>query len=119
MTDEPAFVYDATRNPQGEHLDGVPLRDLTRMEYDELPEVWQRAVTAVPYYVANGDTPPALVSIDGVGEEITRALANAGYSDWTAVSAATDDDLLKISGIGKTRLSHIRAAIADHLGAKN
>lgn len=119
MTDELAFVYDASQNPQGEHLDGVPLRDLTRAEYGELPEVWQRAVTAVPYYVANGNTPPTLASIDGVGEEITRALANAGYSNWTAVSAATDDDLLKISGIGKTRLAHIRAAIADYLGAKS
>lgn len=121
MIDEPndiAFVYDPALNTDGSFLDGVPRRSLTLLEYNELPERWQTAVVRTPYYVSVNAPSLALVSIDGVGQEITTALANAGYKDWTAVNEASDDDLLKISGIGKMRLSHIRAAITQYLAGR-
>lgn len=52
MKTDLAFIYDNTKNPDGVHLDGVPLRDLTRVEFEALPEKWKTAVIQQPFYVA-------------------------------------------------------------------
>lgn len=45
-----AFRYDESKNPQRAHIAGVPLRDLTTAEFDELPEHIQRSVKAANFY---------------------------------------------------------------------
>lgn len=45
-----ARYYDATQNTDGAFLAGVPLRDLTEEEWDELPAHLQRSVDALPFY---------------------------------------------------------------------
>lgn len=52
-----------------------------------------------------------LAALPGVGPEIADALRAAGYGTVTAVRAATDRDLLGISGIGKKTLAAIRTAV--------
>jgi len=51
MNDAIAFRYDEKKNPQGAFLAGVPLRDLTTAEFEELPEWLQRSVKATDFYV--------------------------------------------------------------------
>jgi hypothetical protein len=45
-----ARYYDASKNPDGAVLDGVPLRDLTEEEFAELPPWLQASVDAAPFY---------------------------------------------------------------------
>lgn len=49
--DEIAYTYDPGKNPDSVVLDGVPLRDLTRAEFEALPKKWQAAVNREPFYV--------------------------------------------------------------------
>lgn len=55
---------------------------------------------------ADGDERPALSG------ELRELLANAGYADDQAVREASDEDLLKIKGVGPAKLGEIRAATA-------
>jgi hypothetical protein len=48
--DDIAIRYHPRRNPSGAALGGVPLRDLTRAEFQALPEWLRRAVVASPCY---------------------------------------------------------------------
>ncbi|MBX3056922.1 MAG: hypothetical protein KF770_10660 [Anaerolineae bacterium] len=68
------------------------------------PEHAPAAVGAVP------DFHPLL---PGVGEEIAAALAAAGYGDVGRVRAASDSELLAISGIGPARLRKIREVLNE------
>lgn len=45
-----ARFYDEAKNPDGGHIPGVALRDLTQEEFDALPEWLQRSVDASPMY---------------------------------------------------------------------
>jgi hypothetical protein len=45
-----ARYYDASANPDGLFFSGVPLRDLTDDEWNELPEHLQGSVDAAPFY---------------------------------------------------------------------
>lgn len=45
-----ARYYDASKNPDGAVLDGVPLRDLTEEEFEALPPWLQASVDASPMY---------------------------------------------------------------------
>lgn len=44
--------YLPERNPTGAYLPGVPLRDLTRADYDALPDWLKVSVDRVPFYAA-------------------------------------------------------------------
>lgn len=52
MSDENAIArhYDESKNPEGRTLLGVPLRDLTIGEWQELPEWVQRSIDAAGFY---------------------------------------------------------------------
>ena len=54
MMDEIVRVYVPEANPQGAFLPGVPLRDLTRREYEALKPWMQRSVDAAPFYAVPG-----------------------------------------------------------------
>lgn len=45
-----ARYYDASHNPDGGSLPGVPLRDLTEEEFAELPAWLQESIDANPMY---------------------------------------------------------------------
>lgn len=47
-----AVVYVAANNPDGLYFDGVPLRDLTQIEFDALPEHYRRGILESPFYKA-------------------------------------------------------------------
>lgn len=49
--DEFVFIYDETKNPDKVHLDGVPLRSLTKADFEALPDQWKAAVKQQPFYV--------------------------------------------------------------------
>lgn len=49
-TDPIARYYEASKNPDGAFLPGVPLRDLTLAEFDALPVWLQLSVDASPFY---------------------------------------------------------------------
>lgn len=44
------LYYDATKNPEGAFITGVPLRDVTEDEYKALPKHLQRSALAAPFY---------------------------------------------------------------------
>lgn len=46
-----AFRYDESKNTRGAFIAGVPLRDLTTAEFDELPNHLQRSIEAAEFYV--------------------------------------------------------------------
>lgn len=56
--------------------------------------------------------PDPLVAIPGISQELAAALRDRGLHDQAALKAATDEDLLDVSGIGPARLQQIR----DYLG---
>lgn len=49
--------------------------------------------------------------LPGIGVEIMAALAAAGYDGLDKIQAASDADLLAISGIGRGRLRQIREVL--------
>lgn len=55
------------------------------------------------------------VFLPGIGTEIADALKAAGYDTAAKVQAASDEDLLAISGIGKTRLRQIREVVSHEM----
>ena len=64
------LYYDASKNPEGACLDGVPLRDLTDDELAELPAWLRSSVEASPFYTTEAPAleinPDTLASITGV-----------------------------------------------------
>lgn len=54
MDEQIAFIYDPDKNPDKTWVDGVPLRDLSKAEFDALPKRLQAAVKQQPYYVPAG-----------------------------------------------------------------
>lgn len=47
---EIARYYEEGKNPDGGMLPGVPLRDLTKAEFDALPVWLQLSIDASPFY---------------------------------------------------------------------
>ena len=45
-----ARYYDTAKNPDEAYIDGVPLRDITKDEWEALPERLQRAADASVFY---------------------------------------------------------------------
>lgn len=45
-----AYYYDESKNPDGRHLQGVPLADLSEEEFAALPGWLQKSVDAHPMY---------------------------------------------------------------------
>lgn len=58
-----------------------------------------------------GPDDPTLTEIKGIGAEIERALINAGYDTKDKLREASDDELLKIPGIGVATLKEIRSQL--------
>jgi predicted flap endonuclease-1-like 5' DNA nuclease len=52
-----------------------------------------------------------LVQIEGISTEIAQALRSAGLETRDELDAASDEELLAISGIGEGRLAMIREAL--------
>lgn len=50
MSEQIAFTYLEKKNPHGSFISGVPLRDLTAVEFDRLPKHVQRSVRATDFY---------------------------------------------------------------------
>jgi hypothetical protein len=55
---ELVYTYDASLNPDGASLPGVPLRDLTADDLANVPAWLQSSIAAQPFYIAVG-TPPS------------------------------------------------------------
>ena len=68
MSDERvARHYDASKNPDGASLPGVPLRDLTQAEFDALPAWLQLSVDASMFY--RKTAPPNVAPQKATAEE--------------------------------------------------
>lgn len=107
------FIYHEERNPDGAFIDGVPLQDIDRDTWGAMPEHVQASVRACPFYAPTGwlqEERPSL-QLPGIGKEITTALENAGFKTAADIAAASDEDLLAVSGIGHGRLQTIREAL--------
>jgi len=52
----PAYTYLPEQNPEQRYLDGVPLRDLTAADVEQLPEHLRAALDGCPFYVAVVET---------------------------------------------------------------
>lgn len=94
---------------RGEFYLGVPARDLTAADLAQLTETARLTVLRGNLYQVIApelDLPAA------------DLLLAAGYRSREAVDAATDTDLLAITGIGKKRLEQIRAALAGNGGGE-
>src|SRR5690349_4492316 len=59
-----AFVYVPEKNPEGLHIEGVPLADLTIAQAERLPRHILAAVAAAPFY----ESADPLASEDAGGE---------------------------------------------------
>lgn len=44
------IVYNEKKNPEGAHIPGVPLNDLSEVQFNELPKHIQASVLAAPFY---------------------------------------------------------------------
>lgn len=106
------FVYDPDKNTDGAWLDGVPLADIDDVTWASLPVHVQADVLSCSFYVRPRDGAQTL-DIPGIGAEIITALENAGFTTAADVAAATDTQLLNVSGIGPARLLSIRATLAQ------
>lgn len=111
------FIYNPLKNPTGAFLDGVPLSDIDEATWDALPDHVQADVRGCPFYAGTTavsvDAPALDIDIPDIGVEIIMALANAGFATVAKIAAATDEQLLNVSGIGPARLVNIRAALAQ------
>ena len=58
MSTDVAWYYNAARNPDGAMLIGVPLRDLTEADLDEMPPHTVKAIDEHPMY--RKTKPPAI-----------------------------------------------------------
>jgi hypothetical protein len=94
---------------RGQFYSGVPARDLTAADLAQLAEPTRLTVLRGNLYQAIAP------ELDLPAQELLLA---AGYRSREAVAAATDTDLLAITGIGKKRLEQIRAALAGNGGGE-
>lgn len=107
------FLYHESENPEGAFIDGAPLTDIDTAIWEALPGHVQASVRACPFYAPTGwlqEERPSL-QLPGIGKEITTALENAGFKTAADIAAASDEDLLAVSGIGHGRLQTIREAL--------
>lgn len=58
MSDTIARYYDASKNPEGAALPGVPLRDLTQDDYDSYPAWLQASIDAWAAYRKTAPSKP-------------------------------------------------------------
>jgi predicted flap endonuclease-1-like 5' DNA nuclease len=77
--------------------------------------VIDRPLTPAEELAETAPTGSELTTLPGIDLEIMGALVHAGYTTVAQVQAATDAELLAISGIGPVRLAKIRGII--HSGA--
>ncbi len=96
----------------GEFHSGIPRRDLTADDWAALDAARQALVMASPLYETEPPPIGRKTTLPGVGPEIAQALYHAGYTTLDAIAAATEEDLLAISGIGPGRLKQIREALS-------
>ena len=68
-----ARYYDASKNPDGGELPGVPLRDLTEEEFAELPSWLQANVGAVPFYRKTKPRHPSEAEAEAPTEQVGAA----------------------------------------------
>jgi hypothetical protein len=54
---ELVYTYDASLNPDGASLPGVPLRDLTADDIANVPAWLQSSIAAQPFYIAVASPP--------------------------------------------------------------
>jgi len=94
---------------RGEFLTGVPMRDLTAEEILGMTPEIQRQIEICGLWV--GEMPQPLTEINGIGQELMRALQAVGLTTAEQVRRADDRALLAIAGIGQKRLLEIRAAV--------
>ena len=57
------------------------------------------------------EPPSELAALDGLGPELVQALADKGIVTLVDLTAASDEDLLAVSGIGKGLLKKLRSQI--------
>ena len=66
-----AYIYNATQNPDGAGLPGVPLRDLTVADLAQLPAWLVPSIAACAWYQATAAAPalppPEKEDADGTG----------------------------------------------------
>jgi len=81
---------------------------------EPLPKRKTKAEIDAEIAAARGETIPTS-SLAGLGltAEQQRALTAAGYADRDALTAATDDDLIAVTTIGKATVESLRAALAE------
>ena len=68
-----ARYYDASKNPDGGELPGVPLRDLTDDEFAELPAWLQANVDAMPMYRKTKPRHPSEAEAEAPAEQVGAA----------------------------------------------
>ena len=56
---KPAYYYDASKNPDGASLPGVPLRDLSAEDLSAMPDWLQRSIDASAMYRKTKPSAPA------------------------------------------------------------
>lgn len=61
--------------------------------------------------LGTGPAATDLESIDGIGAALAHELGQSGYQTLEELNAAKDADLLKIDGMGKSKLSKIREGL--------
>jgi len=94
----------------GEELDGTvwETSDTSRSATDAEVETGMRASEYITMSDAGSESDPATLALP---EDIASILVAAGYTTPEAVQAATDEDLLALSGIGNARLAVIRETL--------
>lgn len=118
--DEIAVRYSAKDNPNNYTVDGAPLADIPADEWAKLPDQVRRSVAAAVFYevtskgertAETANMSELVTALPGINTEIAGALAAAGYDTPDAIRAASDEQLLAISGIKEKRLAQIRLAL--------
>ena len=85
-------------------------RGFVRKPGNPLPPATSTALAETPGAPAMGPTPPP--GLDRLDDATRAVLASAGFDSDEKVRAASDDDLLKVDGIGPGRLKQIRTDVA-------
>lgn len=104
---------------KGEFINGVAARDLTDEDWEVMGRQGrQQWVIDSPLYemqiaVDFPRLPSLLTPMPSIDKTIDEALATAGFETISQVEAATDDQLLALSGVGKGGLKKIRTAVAQ------
>jgi len=75
-----AYTYDPDANPEGLHLEGVPLRDLAFADLDRLSQPLREALAAQPFYTLVV-APPAVLEPPAKASRRPPLDPNAGTND--------------------------------------